>query len=147
MIGLSKLPFGSGFSVGAKSNMWHEMIDLLLEYRNWFSSPLVASICTVLFLAIGLWLISIILRKVLAKYGIVAVLILMGGIVINTFIGLKTSMDDFAFPLFMNKYLLLHHTLFSNGWLGVLLLVCVPCLLFCPIRDQFPDRLAEGQSR
>lgn len=130
VIGLLKLPFSSGFLVSANSNEWNEMIDLLLEFRNWFSSPLLASICVVIFLAMGLWLISIVLRKVLTEFGIVAVLILMGAMIINTFIGLKTSADDILFPLFINKYLIFHHTLFSHGWLGVIVIICIPCLLF-----------------
>lgn len=130
VIGLLKLPFSSGFLVNSKMNAWNEMLELLVEYRNWFSSPVIASICAVLFLAMGLWLISIILRKVLTEFGIISALILMGGIVINTTLGLKTDLDDFAFPLFINKYLILHHTLFSNGWIGVFLIICVPCLLF-----------------
>lgn len=130
VIGILKLPFSAGFTVSAKTDVWSEMMDLLIEYGKWFSSSVIASICVCLFLAIGLWLISIVLRKVLTEYGMIAVLILMGGIVINTFVGLKTSMDDVAFPLFINKYLILHHALFSNGWIGVLLIVCVPCVLF-----------------
>lgn len=130
VIGLLKLPFSSIFWVAPRSGEWNEMIDLLLEFRNWFSSPLLAAICAVIFLSMGLWLISLVLRKVLTEFGIMAVLILMSTMIINTFIGLKTSADDVAFPFFINKYLILHHTLFSSGWIGVLVIISVPCLLF-----------------
>ena len=135
IIGCTKLDCSNLFMVSSIDGYYNDTLNFLMEYKKYFSSPGEALVATLLYMILGLTFLSMMIYVIKRVLGKKATMIAIGLIMIDLMMGFKCSFRGVAGFLFLNRYFILHHTLFSDGipfvWINIMM-VCL--ILWCGYR-------------
>lgn len=130
IVGVINLPTNSKFSAIPISGIASDTANFFFKFKEVFSSPLWATLSICIYLIIGLSTLAMIIWVISLKFSNKVAIITVIGIIVNVMVGFKTELSEFAYPLFINKYLIFHHTQFQHGWFAVGLLLLIQALIF-----------------
>lgn len=115
IIGATRLDFSFGYTImysKAQFNSNYEVINVLAEL---FPNSTLAILCVTVYLFLGISFISIfsaLIFEILGQKGFVASVAV---ILLNTFIGFVSNLDEGAFKFFfLNDYFIFHHGIINN---------------------------------
>lgn len=104
---------------------YHETLLLLNAYRSLSNFPIVSIFTAMLFYCFGFAVLVSLLALIKARKGIKNMISISILVLVLTFIGFHTQLNQLIPPLFFNNYLILHHGLFLNGHVSFFLILVV----------------------
>ncbi len=138
-VAIKKLPFDNTFTGQTIPGYYHDTLEFVLLFKQYFASPMEAVAVVSLYLLVGLFTIYNLLFFANEWKGKKATIVSVALIILSVMLGFRTSLDEGILGIFFaNNYFILHHVLFVGKsslaivkvFLFVLFMVGVVYLLY-----------------
>ncbi len=140
LIGMTRLSVRNGFTGHLLAAKYHDTLEYLLHFKDYFRTPMEALAAVGIYLVLGLFVICNVMFYAYEWKGKMATVLAMVLVLVSVMIGFRTQMNESLLGfLCLNNYFVLHHVLFVGktfyGVLKVLGYVAVMCIVPILLRN------------